>query len=162
MLLAAAAAAVLLAIRLFALSAGTSFAPLASWSRGNRFGALLILLALLLVLVALLVRRPRRPLWLAAEGGGALVRPETVEDRLRQAIVAHDEVLRAQVRIAIAGERPRVEADVAVRPLAEAKGLQTELSAVVRGLIEQITGLTAGPVELKVRVIPVRRLRRYL
>ncbi len=162
MLLGAAAAAALLAIRLFAIAAGSQFAPFSSWSRGARLGALLVVLAVLLGLAALLIRRPRRPLWFAGESGGALVLREAIEERLRRAVVDHADVLRAHVHVEVVDGRPRAEAEVAVRPLAEAAGLRDELAATVRELLERITGLEASRVEIRVHVIPVRRLRRYL
>jgi hypothetical protein len=116
----------------------------------------------LLGLIALLIRRYRRPLWLAGESGGALVRHEAVEERLRRAVVAHADVLRARVHVDVGGGRPRAEADVALRPQAEAAPLQAQFAADVRELLEQITGLEASRIEIRVHVVSVRRLRRYL
>ena len=158
----AAVAAALLAIRLFAVADGSRFAPFSTWSRGGRLGALLLLLAALLGLTALLVRRPSRPVWLATEAGGALVAPAAIEERIRDAVASHVEVLRARAHVSVSEGKPRADVQAMVRPLAAAAPLQEAFTATARDLLEHITGLEAGPVDVKVRVVPVRRLRRYL
>lgn len=152
---------VLFAVALFT-SGRASGGPFGSWSAGQRAAGLAFVVVCLLWFLAVLVRRGSRPLWLAAEAGGVLLQPQAVEDPLRDALSEHADVVRAHV--SVSGRRGRLKADVrvAVRPYAEATALRDELSAKAQNLLGRLTGGAVDKVSLRVRVLTVRELGRYL
>lgn len=153
--------AVLFAITLFT-SGSVNGGPFASWSAGQRGACLALVVLVLLALLGVLLHRSPRPLWLAAEAGGVLVAPAVVEDPVQEAVAAHPDVVR--VHASISGRRGRMRATVrvAVRPHAEAATLRDELTSAARAVLERVAGEAVAEVSLKVRVLAVRELARYL
>lgn len=176
MLLAAAIVAVYLAVHFFAVALGSSFAPFKTWTHGDRFAVMSAVLILLVGLLAALMRRAGRPVWLAAEQGGVLVTPGTIAEPLQRELLLNIEVVGAHVHVSSRGGRLRADVQVAVRPLADAERLRAEFAATVGTLLRRITGVEsdhanvepdcAGEepdcVHVKVRVLSVRQLERYL
>ena len=175
-LLAAATVAVYLAVHFFAVSRGSSFAPFKTWTHGDRFAVMLAVLIVLVGLLVALLRRAGRPVWLAAEQGGVLVTPGTIAEPLQRELLLNVEVVGAQVHVSSHRGRLRADVQVAVRPLADAERLRAEFAATVSTLLARITGVAsdradaepdrAGAeqdcVRVKVRVLNVRQLGRYL
>ena len=133
-------------------------------------------LILLVGLLAALLRRTGWPVRLAAEQGGVLVTPGTIAEPLQRELLLNVEVVGAHVNVSSHGGRLRADVQVAVRPLADAERLRAEFAATVSTLLRRITGVEsdrsdAGPdragaesdcVHVKVRVLSVRQLGRYL
>jgi hypothetical protein len=153
--------AILFAITLFT-SRSVNGGPFASWSAGQRGAGLALVLLIMLALLGVLLHRSSRPLWLAAEAGGVLVAPAVVEDPVHDALAAHPDVVR--VKASVSGRRGRLRAtvSVAVRPYAEAAVLRDELAGAARAVLERVAGEAVADVSLKVRVLAVRQLARYL
>ena len=175
-LLAVTAVAVYLAIHFFAVAGGSSFAPFKTWTHGDRFAAMLVAFIVLVGLLAALLRRVGRPVWLAAEQGGVLVTPGTIAGPLQRELLRNVEVVSAHVHVSSRRGRLRADVQAAVRPLADAERLRAEFAATVSTLLGRITGVAsdradvgsdragAEPdyVHVKVRVLSVRQLGRYL
>ena len=168
-LLAVTAAAVYLATHFFAVASGSSFAPFGTWTYGDRVAVMLVVLVLLVGLLAALLRRAGRPVWLAAEQGGVLVTPGTLSGPLQRELLRNVEVVSAHVRVSSRRGRLRADVQAAVRPLADAERLRAEFAAAVGTLLGRLTGVepdraAAEPdcVHVKVRVLSVRQLGRYL
>ncbi len=161
-LLMAAAVAVYLAVHFFAVARGSSFAPFTTGTHGDRLVVMLAALVLLVGLLAVLLRRAGRPVWLTAEQGGVLVAPGTIAEPLQRELAFNAEVVGAHVHVSSRGGRLRADAQVAVRPLADAKRLRAEFSATVSALLGRITGVEPDRVNVNVRVLNVRQLGRHL
>ena len=156
----------LFAMRLVAAAFGCAFTPFAYLGLPDDHGwqALLFagLAAACVVLLALVLDDARDELWLAREDGGVLVPADAVELLLRDAALAHAEVVRADVEVRLRRGRVAAKLDVALRPLVDGVAVADELSAGARDLLVRVIGTADVTVRVRPRVLKVGQLARHL
>jgi hypothetical protein len=165
--LAAAAAAVLAAIRLLAAAVGSAYSPYPHLhlpiAHEDRAVLLALALGLAAGLVLTLTRRDRRRLRLKLGDEGSVVMDlAAAQTLLCDELGRHPDVLRTRPEVAATGARLRAQVWVAARPLVAADEVQRHLTQTTRESLEQATGLPVDDVRLQVKVVTARRLRRYL
>jgi hypothetical protein len=156
----------LFAMRLVAAAFGCAFTPFAYLVLPDDHGwqALLFagLAAACVVLLALVLDDARDELWLAREDGGVLVPADVVELLLRDAALAHAEVVRADVEVRLRRGRVAAKLDVALRPLVDGVAIADDLSAGARDLLARVIGAADVTVRVRPRVLKVGQLTRHL
>jgi len=156
----------LFAMRLVAAAFGCAFTPFAylGLPGGHGWQALLFagLAAACVVLLALVLDDARDELWLAGEGGGVLVPADAVELLLRDAALAHAEVVRADVDVRVRRGRVTATLNVALRPLVDGAAVADGLSAGARDLLARVIGAADVTVRVRPRVLTVGQLARHL
>ena len=165
MFLAAAAAAVLAAIRLLAAAVGSAYSPYPHLpiAHGDRAVLLALALGLAAGLVLTLTRRDRRRLRLKLGDEGSVVMDlAAAQALLCDELGRHPDVLRTRPEVAATGARLRAQVWVAARPLVAADRMQRDLTQTTRESLGRATGLPVDDVRLQVKVVAARRLRRYL
>ena len=156
----------LFAMRLTAAAFGCGFSPFAYLGLPEAYGWQVVLFASLgtvcVVLLALVLDDSRDELWLAGASAGVLVPADALERLLRDAALAHVEVVRADVEVRAGRGGAATTLEVALRPLVDGDAVAAELAAGARELLARATGLTDAKVRVRPRVLKVRQLARYL
>lgn len=152
----------LFAMRLVAAAFGCGFTPFAYLGLPEDPGRQVVLFAALvaacIALLALVVGDGRSELWLAGAGGGVLIAADAVERLLRDATLAHDEVVRADVAARVRRGRPAATLEVDLRPLVDGDAVSAELTAAARELLARVTGTADVEVRVRSRVLAVKQL----
>ena len=91
-----------------------------------------------------------------------LVPADAVERLLRDAALAHVEVVRADVEVRERRGGVRRRSRVALRPLVDGDAVAAELAAAARERLARVTGIADVTVKVRPRVLKVRQLARYL
>jgi hypothetical protein len=120
------------------------------------------LVAVCIALLALVAGDGRDELWLAGTGGGVLVPADAVERLLRDATLAHDEVVRTDVAVRVRRGRPAATLGVSLRPLVDGDAVAADLAAAARELLARVTGIADVKVRVRSRVLSVKQLARRL
>ncbi len=157
----------LFATRLTAAAFGCGFSPFAYLSLSDDavvlawlLGAALVILA---VLIWLVLRHGEETLWLASATGGALVPAAALEQPAAAAATAsHPDVVRAEVSLTGRGGALRARAHVLARPLADAATVKEAVEPAVRARFARLAGRDIDRVDVRVRVLTVSQLGRYL
>lgn len=134
---------------------------------GHALLAWLLLLAMVVLagLVWLVLRHDSDSLWLAspAGDGGVLVPNEALQ---RPAAAAsgrsHPDVVRAEVEFYKRGANLRGRVTVWARPLADASVVGGAVDAAVRRQVARLTGRELERLDVRVKVLKVAQLVRYL
>jgi hypothetical protein len=166
-LLAGAALLAAVCVYFVAVAVGSGYSPFdglalssSHLQRALVFGVA-FLIFLLLVLVG--VRRGDPVLFLECGMTGCLVvRASAVEGFVRTALAAHPDVLRSKAEVRLDDQRLRAEVEIAARPLTDAAALAATARRVVADTLHRSTGISPEEPRVRVRVVPVRGLRRYL
>lgn len=163
---AAAAALVLLAIRLVAVASGSAYSPWREMGlpndHGGRIGLLLAALVVSLLLLAVGLHRHDPVLHFTSQEGEVRIRAGALEEAVLAEVTLHPDVLRADPRVRMRGGRPRVEVDVAARPMADARALRGLVEEAVNGVLCSTAGLPPVTLSVEVEAVGVGRLYRYL
>ncbi len=126
---------------------------------------LLAAMAVLALLVWLVLRHDAGALWLASGqgAGGVLVATGDLE-RLAAAAATrcHPDVVRAEAEFSQRGGDLRARVQVWARPLADAAVVGGAADEAVRRQIARLTGRDLAKVGVRVRVLKVTQLLRYL
>ena len=159
--------ALFFAARLTAAAFSCGFSPASYLPYANDAAALAWLLAGALaglgVLLWLVLRHGDATLWLASPDGGVLVRAADLQTRAGSAAVRrHPDVLRAEVELSQRGQALRARARVKARPLAPAGAVAAAVEEAVRASVTRLAGRDLERVDVRVRVLSVRALARYL
>ncbi len=126
---------------------------------------LLMAMVVLAVLVWLVLRHDADSLWLAAGSGagGVLVATSEVErPASSSAARSHPDAVRAEVELSQRGADLRGRVQVWARPLADAAVVGAAADAAVRRQVSRLTGRDLARLDVRVRVLKVRQLARYL
>ena len=149
-------------MRLTAAGFGCGFSPFAFLGLPQDHGWQVVLFTALVAacvaLLSLLVGDGRDELWLAGADGGVLVPSDAVELLLRDAALAHAEVVRAEVAVRLRGGKPAATLDVDLRPLVGGEAVAAELAAAARRSLARVTGLAEVQVRVRSRVLTVKQL----
>jgi hypothetical protein len=169
LLLASGIVAALFAIRLVAVAAGWAFSPFdyITPSSGHALLAwlLVIAMAVLAGLVWLVLRHDADALWLASPAGdGGVLAPKADLERLvsSAAVRAHADVVRAEAELWQRGAELRGRVHVWARPLADAESVRAAVEAAARRQTGRLTQTELGRADVRVRVLKVAQLVRYL
>lgn len=153
-------------MRLVAAAFGCGFSPFASFGLPQdpawQVVLFVALVAACMALLALAVGDGRDELWLAGAGGGVLVPAAAVERLLRDATLAHDEVVRADVAVRVRRGRPAATFDVSLRPLVDGDAVAADLAAAASALLARVTGIADVKVRVRSRVLSVKQLTSRL
>jgi hypothetical protein len=156
-------------VRLVAVALGYDFSPFPYITPGGGHALLawllLLAMAVLAVLVWMVLRHDADALWLAspAGDGGVLVPAEDLERLVSSASGrAHADVVRAQAELWQRGGDLRCRVRVWARPLADADAVSAAVAAAAQRQAERITGLELARVGVRVKVLRVAQLARYL
>ncbi len=168
LLLAAGLVALLFAVRLVAAALDKGFSPF-SYFTPNGHALLAWLLAIGMVVLAgliwLVLRHDTDALWLASPvgGGGVLVPNEDLERPAASAAGrAHLDVVRVEVEFSRSRSALRGRVKVRARPLADAGAVGDAVDAAVRRQVTRLTGRELERLTVRVRVLRVTQLARYL
>jgi hypothetical protein len=169
LLLAGGIVALLFAIRLVAAALGHDFSPFTyiTPSSGHALLAWLLVIAMaaLAGLVWLVLRHDADALWLAspAGDGGVLVPKEDLQRLVSNAAVrAHPDVVRAEAELWQRGADLRGRVRVWARPLADAESVRIAVEAATRRQTARLTQSELGRADVRVKVLKVAQLVRYL
>jgi hypothetical protein len=169
LLLASGVVAALFALRLIAVAADWSFSPFTyiTPSSGHSLLAwlLVIAMAVLAGLIWLVLRHDADALWLASSGGdGGVLVPKADLERLvtNAAGRAHPDVVRAETELWQRGGEVRCRVKVWARPLAAADGVRAAVEESARRQVARLTQSDLGRADVRVRVLRVAQLVRYL
>jgi hypothetical protein len=161
--------ALLFALRLAAAALGREFSPFPYLTPGGGHAVLVWLLvgavALLALLLWLVLRHGADSLWLAsaARTGGVLVPSAAVERPAASgATRSHPDVVRAEVEFSQRGAELRGRVQVWARPLADAAAVGAAADAAVRRQVARLTGRDLARLDVRVRVLKVTQLAKYL
>jgi hypothetical protein len=152
-----------------AVAAGWDFSPFPYITPGGGHALLAWLLLLGMVVLGFLVwmvlQHNADALWLVSDGGdgGVLVPKEDLE-RLVSAAAgrAHADVIRAESELWQRGQELRGRVRVWARPLADGAGVGTAVDEAARRQVARLTGLDLGRCDVRVKVLQVTQLARYL
>ena len=161
--------AALFALRLIAVAAGWRFSPFTYVTPGGGHvllaWLLLLAMALLAALIWLVLRHDGDALWLAspAGDGGVLVPKEDLERLVSSAAArAHADVVRAEAEVWQRGAELRGRVRVWARPLADGGAVGAAVDAAARRQVGRLTGAELGRCDVRVAVLRVTQLARYL
>jgi len=166
--LSGAVVAAFFAARLAAAALGSAWSPLPSVAPpGHALTAWVLVsgMALLALLLWLVLRHDAEAVWLSSAGGdGGVLAPRADLERPLATTVgrAHADVLRAQVDLRARGAALRARVTVWTRPLADPEAVGAAADAAVRHEAERLTGRDLDHVGVRVRVLKVGQLVRYL
>ena len=158
----------LFAVRLVAAALGHGFSPFPYITPdGHALLAWLLLAGMvaLAALVWLVLRHDAAAVWLpsAAGDGGVLVRTTDLERPAGSAAArSHPDVVRAAVELSSRGARLRGRVSVQARPLADAGVVRGAVDEAVRRQVARLTGSELERLNVRVRVLKVTQLVRYL
>lgn len=169
LLLASGVVAALFAVRLIAVSAGWEFSPFSYITPDGAHALLAWLLvigmAVLAGLIWMVLRHDADALWLAspAGDGGALVPKADLERLVASAATrAHPDVVRAEVQLSQRGAELRGRVQVWARPLADPALVSAVVEEAARRQVGRLTRSELGRAGVRVRVLRVTQLVRYL
>ncbi|HET6476620.1 MAG TPA: hypothetical protein VFH93_11155 [Thermoleophilia bacterium] len=161
--------ALLFAIRLTAAAFDRDFSPFPYLTPGSDHSVQALLLLAAMVVLALLVwlvlRHDADYLWLVsgAGAGGVLVASSEIErPASSSATRCHPDALRAEVELSQRGADLRGRVQVWARPLADAAVVGGAADAAVRRQVARLTGRDLERLDVRVRVLRVTQLARYL
>jgi hypothetical protein len=161
--------ALLFAMRLVAAAFDWDFSPFPYITPGGGHALLawllLLAMAVLAVLVWLVLRHDADALWLAspAGDGGVLVPADDLERLVSSASGrAHADVVRAEAELWQRGGELRGRVRVWARPLADADAVGGAVTAAARRQAGRISGQELARVDVRVKVLRVAQLARYL
>lgn len=156
-------------MRLVAAAAGWSFSPFGYVTPpGGHSLRAWVLLAIVVVLAALLylvLRGTGDALWLpsTAAPGGVLVPAADLEQPVAAAAArTHPDILRADAELFTRGGELCGRMTVYARPLAARDGVREAAEAAVRRQVTRITGRELARFNVRVKVLRVGQLARYL
>jgi hypothetical protein len=156
-------------MRLVAAAFDCDFSPFPYITPGGGHALLAWLLLLAMVVLGALVwmvlRHDADALWLvsAAGDGGVLVPKEDLERLVTAAAGrAHADVVRAEVELWQRGADLRCRVRIWARPLAGAEAVGTAVDEAARRQVARLTGLDLGRCDVRVKVLQVTQLARYL
>jgi hypothetical protein len=165
-LVVAAVVALLVAMRCIAVALGSSFWPLAGMSvtqAADRIALLAVALVVALVLLVLVLWSHDEGIEVASgEHGAIVIDGEALAAFARDAVAHHPDVVNVDAAARMRGGVLIPEAYVVVRPLADSGALRAEFQRRIRESLTAATGLEVGEPRLHLKVLTVRRLRRYL
>ena len=169
LLLAGGVVALLFALRLVAVVAGWDFSPFSYITPGGGHALLAWLLllgmAVLAALIWMVLRHDADALWLASRAGdgGVLVPREDLERLVSNAAGrAHADVVRAEVELGQRRGELRGRVQVWARPLADGQAVGAAVDEATRRQAGRLAGLELGRCDVRVRVLRVTQLVRYL
>jgi hypothetical protein len=156
-------------MRLTAAAFDCDFSPFSYLTPGNSHAvlawALLAAMAVLALLVWLVLRHDADSLWLVAGAGagGVLVSSAEIErPTASSATRCHPDALRAEVELSQRGADLRGRVQVWARPLADTAVVGGAADAAVRRQVSRLTGRDLARLDIRVRVLKVTQLARYL
>ena len=126
---------------------------------------LVLAMAVLAGLVWLVLRHDADALWLASPAGdGGVLAPKADLERLvsSAAARAHPDVVRAEAELWQRGAELRGRVRVWARPLADAEIVRASVEAAARRQTGRLTQTELGRADVRVRVLKVTQLARYL
>ena len=169
LLLAGGVVALLFAMRLVAAAFDCDFSPFPYITPGGGHALLAWLLllgmAVLAVLIWMVLRHDADALWLASPrgDGGVLVPREDLERLVsNSAGRAHADVVRAEVELWQRRGELRGRVQVWARPLADGRAVGAAVDEAARRQAVRLTGLELARIDVRVRVLRVTQLVRYL
>ncbi len=169
LLLASGVVAALFAVRLVSVAAGWDFSPFTSITpdSGHSLLAWLLVVAMaaLAGLIWMVLRHDADALWLASPAGdGGVLAPKSDLERLVCSAVtrAHPDVLRAEVELWQRGGDLRGRVRVWARPLADSEAVRAVVEEAARRQVSRLTRSDLGRADVRVRVLRVKQLVRYL
>jgi hypothetical protein len=169
LLLASGIVAALFAIRLIAVAAGWDFSPFTyitpSGAHSLLAWLLVIAMAVLAGLIWMVLRHDADALWLAAAAGdGGVLVPKADLERLVSSAAgrAHPDVVRAEAELWQRGGELRGRVRVWARPLADAAVVSAAVEERARRQVARLTQSELGRADVRVRVLRVAQLVRYL
>ena len=122
-------------------------------------------MVVLAALIWMVLRHDSGALWLASEAGdGGVLVPKGDLERLVSSAAgrSHADVLRAEAELWRRGGELRGRVQVVARPLADAALVGAAVEERTRRQAARLTGLELSRVDVRVRVLQVRQLLRYL
>jgi len=154
-------------VRLTAAAFGCAFSPFRylSVTDDHAVWAALLVAAFvgLCALQWLVMRYEGETLWLAEGDGGVLVPAEALVGPAGEAAAgAHPDVVRAEVLLRVRGGALDARARIWARPLAQAEPIRGAVGAALRGEVARLTGRALAGVDVRVKVLTVSQLKRYL
>jgi uncharacterized alkaline shock family protein YloU len=160
-------AALYWAIRLAAVSAHCTWARLSFLhlpdSPDGRIAIGSALFAMTVAMLAVLLRRGEQRIAVdVSEHGTVVLGAATLERLVGETVGAHREIVRVRVEVQSRDDGLVVRVWAAARPQADAAALRAEIEESVRAALGQATGLTVAAAHMKLKVLRVKDLRRYL
>ncbi len=156
-------------MRLTAAAFGCGFSPFPYLTPGGGHAVLAWLALAAMVVLALLIwlvlRNDADTLWLAAGAGagGVLVPSADIQGpAASSASRCHPDTVRAEVELFQRGADLRGRVRVWARPLADAATVGAAADAAVRRQVARLTGRDLVRLDVRVRVLKVTQLVRYL
>jgi hypothetical protein len=169
LLLASGVVAALFAVRLVAVAVGWDFSPFPyiTPSNGHSLLAWLLVLAMAVLagLIWMVLRHDADALWLASPAGdGGVLVPKADLERLVSSAVgrAHPDVVRAEADLWQRGGELRGRVRIWARPLADAEVVRAAVAEAARRQAVRLTQSELGRADVRVSVLRVRQLVRYL
>lgn len=130
---------------------------------GGRVALGSALFALTVGLLAVLLRRSEQRIAVDVSDHGAIVLGSATLERLvSDALGVHREIIRVRAEVRSQADGLAAGVWAAARPQVDAAALRAEIDQSVRTALEQATGLPVTTVRIKIKVLRVRELRRYL
>lgn len=161
--------AALFAVRLVAVAAGWDFSPFTylTPSAGHSLLAWLLVIAMaaLAGLIWLVLRHDAEAIWLPSGAGeGGVLVPKADLERLVSGAAnrAHPDVVRAETELWQRGGELRARVRVWARPLADPGIVGDAVEAAVRRQAARLTRSELGRAGVRVKVLKVAQLVRYL
>lgn len=156
----------LLAARLVAALAGWSMPPITAISaaQGEFLAsvALVIAIVALAALISMVPMQQERLLWLRGEHGGVLVPLAALERLATAEALQHADVVKAEARLTELDGAPAGQVKVYARPLADSASVSGDVQVRVRRELHKVLGREARAVEVRITVLRVEQLKRYL
>jgi hypothetical protein len=169
LLLASGVVAGLFAVRFISVAAGWDFSPFTYITPSSAHSLLawllVIAMAVLAGLIWLVLRHDADALWLASSAGdGGVLLPKADLERLVAGAVrrAHPDVVRAEADVWQRGGEVRCRVKVWARPLAAADGVRAAVEEGARRQVARLTQSELGRADVRVHVLRVGQLVRYL
>jgi hypothetical protein len=158
----------LFAMRLVAAAFDCDFSPFAYITPGGHaFLAWLLLSGMIVIagLIWLVLRHDADALWLPSSSGsgGVLVPTADLERPAGSAAGrSHPDAVRAVVELSARGTALRGRVRVYARPLADAGAVRAAVDAAVRRQVARLSGGELERLDVRVKVLKVTQLARYL
>jgi hypothetical protein len=155
-------------MRLVAAAFDCDFSPFAYITPGGHaFMAWLLLSAMIVLagLVWLVLRHDADAIWLPSSAGdGGVLVPAADLERLAGSAAgrSHPDVVRAAVELSSRGAALRARVRIHARPLADAGAVGAAVDEAVRRQVVRLSGAELGRVDVRVSVLRVKQLVRYL
>jgi hypothetical protein len=131
-------------------------------THGMRILATLAVLGASVALLALLVRGRPAPLRAGVEGGSLRLPPDTLARFLGARLASHPDVVVTRSHFTLSNGLLVADLWVALRPLAPVERLEPALREAATAALRSELGLAAEVRDLRVTVLRVRELPRYL